>query len=329
MILLIVLLLVNAFRPEWLDSVLSIFYLHPRALSDIPPPLSYKFDKKQLFFPGEHYSAFVRRRRTYVFLKVKPKKFLNWIDYMYIICLRDMHKLHYKPIVLVHDFAYDPDRYKIIFRQANDEAFINSRTFVRKIVGRRCRILTVSESLKEHEVSFADLYTSVFSPFSHEVDTKTQDDLTISYPLLMDLLYGYYVKAAIESFLSWNKSRSAIIIQFEARQKKWKTTRDPKVGILLCREVKWRNQPLATKNYTDSINITDPERVLQEKVNRTGLHTSDASFITALTGVLLSTLSRKKRRQLERKIAVQGAQEALVSTIAHIRACYDIPQVER
>lgn len=333
LIISVLILLVNAFHPEWIDKILFIFYLPPQKLDIQNVPVSYKFGDRNFFFPDENYSAFVRRKKVYIFLKPKPKKYLCWIDYMYLICLRNMRKLRYKPIVLVHDFAYDTNTHNLIFRQANDEALINSRIFIQKIIGRSCKIYTVSETLEHKGVSFADLYGKVFSLCSCEVDKKVQSGETILYSQLMDLLYGYYVKAAIESFVPPdNKNCSAVVVQFEARKDKWKITGNPRFGILLSMQVVWGSDPLRTKNYNDSINITDPQQVLYEKMDKTGFHTSDISFIGALNRLLLSTLPKKVKEQLVKKYKIQLPQapkETLTSIISQIRATYEIPEVER
>lgn len=209
-----------------------------------------------------------KSRRPVVFIKMRPREYLPWLDAAYYLLLRDLKQIGCCPVVYLYDFSYrtvDADEPEV--SSSTDLASIVSNTcvFATQIVGTGINILKGSRYFKRRKAAqrlHDFLYSEVFPTIANEVSSpKTLDAKRQTARSLLFDLHGYPT-ILVAKLLS--RKRSVYALQWEQRADKWNlTTFDQDIRLLLTRTLSPDSHPLRIR---ESIHLTDNETIIRQKI---------------------------------------------------------------
>jgi len=219
-------------------------------------------------------SVWVKRRRRakrpQVFLKMKPRMYLPWLDAVYYLLLRDLKHQGFRPVVYLYDFDYrtvDSHTPEIPSSTDLSTMIANTESFIGHIVGCATRIIRGSGFFSQrrpaqllHNFLYAEVFPAIADRLAGNSTPAAPHGATSARSTLFEL-HGYPTILVAKLLAA---KAPVYALQWEGRAHKWGLTAyDREIQVLLSSTLMVKNGPLRIRN---SIHITDRPKNLLTKL---------------------------------------------------------------
>lgn len=225
-------------------------------------------------------------KKPLVYYHVRYKSFLNWVDIMNILFMKELGKVGFKPIIFIHDFYYaqrdnDSNQLHVISDRRNYKFDLNRQiSNLKKIVDKKCQIYSPYTALSSFKFSKRLLINSVYNEFIPIIANKLTSLLKKeSTPKTYDIAFDLRHQLSYSFLRAFRSSGPSLILAWEGRKTEWLNMRKfyPKfesdVYAILCSSLKNADGTnLKTRQESDGINLTDTEEDIVSKLPNMEIH---------------------------------------------------------
>lgn len=277
---------------RYIKSVIDKYHITPSSQA-----MFYMSDKEDEFLSNRIGNKFFTP--TTVFMQIRLKSFINWVDVVYFLLIRDLSNCGIKTAILIHDYDYyEEDRHGTILPKRKADYARTLSTFIdaiNSITQKKSKILVASKYFKKRTNAsvFVDGFYMRFIPtFIEHNNNGSPNSRVLSIDFLRFILGLFAIdilslKGHVVSLI-WEGRRDWVDSWGEINRDAYHTYI---YGSTIKNE---SGMPVLVDKREDSICLDDTKEVIEKKVP--SLSKSEKEYIWYL--VIKNMLSEKELKTI-------------------------------